>query len=244
MTPGEFRRSQNWIGGTRPGNALHVPPPVNELMGCLDPFERFLHDEPERTPLLIKAALAHAQFETIHPFLDGNGRLGRLLIPFLLYAEEALSEPVLYLSLYFKENRQAYYDRLQRVRTHGEWEEWLRFFLEGVLVTSKQGVATAKALLSLFEVDRHRLQSRAGRRAGSALQVHDVLQKAPILSIAEAAELSQLSEPTVSAVFNAMSDLGIMKEVTGRQRGRLYLYARYMELLAEGTEPAASDDQQ
>ncbi len=236
-TPGEFRRTQNWIGGSRPGTALYVPPPVDHLMDCLGPLEKFLHDEPARTPLLIKAALAHAHFETIHPFLDGTGRLGRLLITFLLCAEDALSEPILYLSLYFKQNREAYYEHLQRVRTHGEWERWLRFFLSGVLATSKQAVATARALLSLFDSDRQRLQSQTGRRAGSALQVHDVLQKHPILTIARAAELSQLSEPTVSAVFYAMEKLGVVNELTGRRRGRLYSYAPYLAILAEGTEP-------
>ena len=234
-TPGEVRRTQNWIGGTRPSDALFVPPPVDQLMACLGPFEKFLHDDPERTPLLLKAALAHAQFETIHPFLDGNGRLGRLLITFLLCAEGALSEPILYLSLYFKRHRETYYERLQRVRTHGEWEEWLRFFLDGVLTTSKEAVTTAKTLLSLFEEDRRRLQNETGRRAGSALQVHDVLQKHPILSIAKAAELSQLTEPTVSAVFSAMDQMGMIRELTGRQRGRLFSYGPYLDILAEGT---------
>ena len=234
-TPGEVRRTQNWIGGTRPSDALFVPPPVDQLMACLGPFEKFLHDDPERTPLLLKAALAHAQFETIHPFLDGNGRLGRLLITFLLCAEGALSEPILYLSLYFKRHRETYYERLQRVRTHGEWEEWLRFFLDGVLTTSKEAVTTAKTLLSLFEEDRRRLQNETGRRAGSALQVHDVLQKHPILSIAKAAELSHLTEPTVSAVFSAMDQMGMIRELTGRQRGRLFSYGPYLDILAEGT---------
>ncbi|MGM0578115.1 MAG: Fic family protein [Myxococcota bacterium] len=236
-TPGDFRRTQNWLGGTRPGNALYVPPPVHELMGCLDPFEKFLHDQPQRTPLLIKAALAHAQFETIHPFLDGNGRLGRLLITFLLCAEEALHEPILYLSLYFKEHREAYYERLQRVRTHGEWEEWLRFFLEATTTTARQAVDSARALLSLFAQDRRRLQESTGRRAGSALQIHDVLQRHPIISIGRAARESGLSEPTVSAVFKAMGDIDMVREVTGRQRGRMFSYGPYVELLAAGTEP-------
>jgi len=156
--PGEFRRSQNWIGGTRPGNALFVPPPPIEVMPCLGDLENFLHDRPERTPVLIKAALSHVQFERIHPFLDGNGRLGRLLITILLCAEGALSEPLLYLSLYFKTHRQVYYDLLQQVRIEGDWEEWLRFFLEGVKVTSEQASSAAIRLLKLFE--REALRAR------------------------------------------------------------------------------------
>ncbi|MCA9515310.1 MAG: Fic family protein, partial [Myxococcales bacterium] len=180
-TPGEFRRSQNWIGGTRPGNALYVPPPPDELMTCLGALERFLHEEPATTPLLVKAALAHAQFETIHPFLDGNGRLGRLLITLLLCADGALSEPTLYLSVYFKRHRAEYYERLQRVRTAGEWEAWLRFFATGVLETSREAVSTARALLALFDGDRARIQAATGRRAGSALRVHEAFKAHPIL---------------------------------------------------------------
>lgn len=234
--PGEFRRSQNWLGGTRPGNARYVPPPPDRLMDCLGAFEKFLHDQPERTPLLIKAALAHVQFETIHPFLDGNGRLGRLLITLLLCAEEALSEPILYLSLHFKSHRDEYYERLQRVRTHGEWEEWLRFFMEGVLAVSRQSVQTARATLKLFDDDRRRLQG-IGRPAGSALQMHDALQKRPILSINKAAELTGLSLTTVSSSLTRMIDLGMVTEITGGLRNRLFSYDPYMELLSEGTEP-------
>ncbi len=234
--PGEFRRSQNWIGGTRPGTARHVPPPPEQLMDCLDAFEMFLHDQPERTPLLIKAALAHVQFETIHPFLDGNGRLGRLLITLLLCAEEALSEPILYLSLHFKAHRDEYYERLQRVRTHGEWEEWLRFFLDGVLAVSRQAVDTARAVLTLFEQDRRSLQA-LGRPAGSALQIHEALQKHPLLDISTAAERTGLSLTTASTSLARMTDMGIVRELTGRRRGRLFAYGPYLDLLAQGTEP-------
>lgn len=205
-------------------------------MACLGDLEKFLHDQPARTPLLIKAALAHAQFETIHPFLDGNGRLGRLLITFLLCAEEALSEPILYLSLHFKQHRDEYYERLQRVRTHGEWEAWLRFFLEGVLDTSRQAVQTAKSALALFEQDRQRLQT-LGRTAGSALQVHAAMQRHPLMSIGRGAERTGLSQPTVSASLQRMTDLGMVREITGRQRDRLFAYDPYLQLLAEGTEP-------
>jgi len=246
QTPGEFRRSQNWLGGSRPGNARFVPPPPDRLMECLGPFELFIagdqltygQPEPEAPslPLLIKIALAHAQFETIHPFLDGNGRLGRLLIPLMLCEDGALRQPVLYLSLHFKTHREEYYDRLQRTRTHGEWEAWVRFFLEGVLSTAQKAVETAQAALALFDRDRKTLQA-IGRAAGSTLQVHEALQKQPILSIKKAASLTNLSEPTVSAAFARMEELAMVKEITGRQRDRLYSYAPYITLLAEGTEP-------
>jgi len=236
LTPGEFRRSQNWIGGTRPGNARYVPPPPERLMECLDPFEKFLHDQPERTPLLIKAALAHAQFETIHPFLDGNGRLGRLLITLLLCAEGALAEPILYLSLHLKQHRDTYYDLLQRVRSHGEWEEWQRFFLEGVLATSGLAVQTTRSALKLFAADRGRLRA-IGRAAGSTLQVHEALQQRPILSIKSAVASTGLTDPTVASALSRMEDMGIVRELTGRKRDRRYAYDPYLALLAEGTEP-------
>lgn len=234
--PGEFRRTQNWIGGSRPGTARYVPPPPDRLMDCLDPFEKFLHDQPTRTPLLLKAALAHAQFETIHPFLDGNGRLGRLLITLLLCAEEALAQPTLYLSLYFKAHRDEYYERLQRLRTHGEWEEWIRFFLAGVQVTAQQAVSTARRMVEMFAQHQDAIR-HLGRPAGTALQVHQVLQKYPILSVTRAAKLAGLSEPTVSAAFARMGALGLVREITGRQRDRRFAYRPYIELLDEGSEP-------
>ena len=205
-------------------------------MECLDAFEKFLHDQPERTPLLIKTALAHAQFETIHPFLDGNGRLGRLLITLLLCAEEALSQPILYLSLHFKSHRDEYYDRLQRVRTHGEWEEWFRFFLNGVLAVSRQSVETARAALALFDHDSRALKE-IGRPARSALQVHGAFQRRPVLSIAKAAELTGLSQPTVSSSLTRMIELGIVREITGGRRNRLFSYSPYMALLSDSAEP-------
>lgn len=236
LASGDFRSTQNWIGGSRPGNARYVPPPPEKLMDCLDPFEKFLHDQPDRTPLLIKAALAHAQFETIHPFLDGNGRLGRLLITFLLCAEGALTEPILYLSLHFKQHRDTYYELLQRVRSHGEWEEWLRFFLDGVLITSGLAVQTARSALALFARDRERLRG-IGRTAGSALQVHEALQSRPILSIKGGVARTGLTDPTVASAMSRLEDVGIVREITGRKRDKLYTYSPYLELLAEGTEP-------
>ena len=168
QTPGEFRRSQNWIGGTRPGNAAFVPPPAEEVLACMSKLEFFLHDQPEPTPVLLKAALAHVQFETIHPFLDGNGRLGRLLITLLLCAQKVLREPMLYLSLYFKTHRQYYYELLDNVRLTGDWEAWLDFFAEAVIVSATQSVETALHLLDLLNQDRDKI-SGLGRAAASTL---------------------------------------------------------------------------
>lgn len=234
--PGEFRRSQNWVGGTRPGNAVYVPPPPDQLIECLGPLEKFMHNDPVKTPLLIKAALAHVQFETIHPFLDGNGRLGRLLITFLFCAEGALHEPLLYLSLYFKQHRQQYYDLLQSVRLTGDWEDWLRFFITGVEVTANQAAQTARALMNLAAADEKRVQA-IGKPAGSALRVHRLLQAQPIISIASASSKLSLTAPTVTASLRHLEKLGIVHETTGRNYGRLYAYAKYLKILNEGTEP-------
>lgn len=234
--PGEFRRTQNWVGGTRPGNAQFVPPPPDQVMAAMGDLEKFLHGEPVRMPLLIKAALAHVQFETVHPFLDGNGRLGRLLITFLLCSEGALSEPILYLSLYFKTHRQAYYDLLQRVRTEGVWEKWLDFFLTGVLETAEQATSAAKQILKLFEKDRGRIET-LGRPAGSALRVHQYLQGKPITSVAMAAKALRVTEPTVRTSLAHLEKLRIVREMTGRQRNRLFVYDKYLDILDEGTEP-------
>ncbi len=232
-TPGEFRRTQNWIGGTRPGNALFVPPPPQEVMSCLGEMEKFLHDQPARTPVLIKAALSHVQFETIHPFLDGNGRLGRLLITFLLCAEGALSEPLLYLSLYFKTHRQLYYELLQQVRIKGDWEAWLVFFLEGVMVTSEQASSTARRLLTMFEEDRQRIET-IGRGANSTLRVHNLMRKKPLFSITYAKTELRLTVPTITSALKNLESLGIVKEVTGRSRDRLFVYGEYINILNEG----------
>jgi Fic family protein len=234
--PGEFRKTQNWIGGSRPGNARFVPPPPHRVMEYMGLLEKFLHDDPVKTPLLIKAALAHVQFETIHPFLDGNGRVGRLLIALLLCAEEALSEPMLYLSLYFKANRDAYYDLLQRVRTDGDWEAWLDFFLRGVIETTEQATRTAKKIMQLFTTDRTRIEA-LGRPAASALRVYDLLQRRVVLSIPKAAKQLTISQPTVSTAIDHLVKLGIAQEATGRKRKKLYMYDAYLKILREGTEP-------
>jgi Fic family protein len=235
-TPGEFRRSQNWVGGTRPGNAAFVPPPPERLMECLDSLERFFHDEKHKLPILVEAGLVHVQFETIHPFLDGNGRLGRLLITLLLCSKGALREPLLYLSLYFKMNRDRYYDLLQRVRTDGAWEEWLVFFLEGTEMTARSAADAAKQILTLFAKDRDRIQT-IGRAAASALRVHEYMQKKPLGAIGTVAEELKLSIPTVTVALDHLVRLGIAKEVTGKRRARVFGYSRYLKILSEGTEP-------
>ncbi len=236
--PGEFRRSQNWLGGSRPGNAVFVPPPPERLMDCLDPFEKFLHDEPQPMPSLIKAGLAHVQFETIHPFLDGNGRLGRMLITLLLCNDKVLSEPSLYLSLYFKIHRSDYYDQLQRVRLEGDWEGWLRFFLTGIAETAEQATTTAQKLWTLFDQDRQRIQAQ-GKIAGTALRVHDLLQQRPIVSITAACKALELTHPAVNKSLKKLENMGIVREITGKQRNRLYLYESYLNVLNEGLEPLA-----
>jgi Fic family protein len=234
--PGEFRRSQNWLGGSRPGNAIFVPPPPEHLMECLDPFERFLHDEAGPTPVLLKASLAHVQFETIHPFLDGNGRLGRLLITLILINEGVLREPLLYLSLYFKTHRSDYYDHLQRVRLQGDWEGWLRFFLQGVFETAQQAVESARTVRDLFEQDRERI-GRLGRIAGSCLQLHRRLQQKAIVNIPDSARELEINRTTISNCIRRLQELGIVREITGQRRNRLFVYDRYVQILSEGTEP-------
>ena len=235
--PGEFRRSQNWIGGTRPGNAAFVPPPPERVVECMSDLERFLH---QRTtyPALIRAALAHVQFETIHPFLDGNGRLGRLLITLTLCEEGTLKEPILYLSLYFKTHRARYYELLQQVRQKGDWEAWLEFFLEGVIDTSEQGVASARRLIELFDRDKDKI-STLKRAAASALRVHSELQKAPLLSVPVAAKKLGISQPTIQKSLDHLTKLGVVREVTGKRRRRIYEYTSYLKILDEGTEPLA-----
>jgi Fic family protein len=233
---GEFRRSQNWIGGTRPGNAEFVPPPPAHVGSCMSDLERFLHEPSSGLTTLIKAGLAHVQFETIHPFLDGNGRLGRLLITLLLCAEGVLRAPLLYLSLYFKTHRQTYYALLQRVREEGAWEEWLEFYLEGVRDTAAQAARTAQRILELFAADRTKIET-LGRAASSAVRVHDRIKEDPLLSIPAASSRLKLAQPTVSRAVSQLSRLGVLKEVTGRSRGRIFAYKAYLAILDEGTEP-------
>ena len=232
---GEFRRSQNWIGGTRPGNAQFVPPPYTAVPDCMAALERFCHAD-DGLPSLVRAGLAHVQFETIHPFLDGNGRVGRLLVALLLCDAGALRQPLLYLSLYFKQHRSHYYDLLNRVRDTSDWEEWLAFFLEGVQVTAEGAVATSRRLAETFAADRAAIEGAAGRRAGSALRVLDALKMRPVLSLAEVCNRSGLSFPAASSAMQTLAGKGIVRELTGRPRNRLFCYDRYLSILAEGTE--------
>lgn len=235
--PGEFRRTQNWIGGTRPGNARFVPPPANEVMPAMGALEKFLHDDPEPTPILIKAALAHAQFETIHPFLDGNGRVGRLLITLLLCSPDnrVLSRPLLYLSLYLKRHREVYYDHLQRVRMRGGWEDWVRFFLEGVIEVARSATDTTRRIVELIEQDRARVHG-LGRASGSAARTHDLAVREVVLTIPETAPRIGVSEPTAAKALAHLVSLGVLEEITGRPRNKVFVYRKYLNLLQEGTE--------
>jgi Fic family protein len=232
--PGEFRRSQNWIGGTRPGSAHFVPPPPELVMEAMGALELFLHADRPDLPALVKAGLVHVQFESIHPFLDGNGRVGRLLIVFLLCAAGILREPVLYLSLYLKTHRQRYYELLDRVRTEGDWEAWLEFFLDGVREAADQAAATARRIVELFNTDEKRIAG-LGRAAGSVRRIHEFLQTNPICSIPGAARKLGISAPTVAKSFAHMGRLGILREITGKRRRRLFVYYRYLAILNSET---------
>ena len=234
--PGEFRRTQNWIGGSRPGTATYVPPSPLRLMDCLGALETFMHAEKPFVPSLVKAGLIHVQFESIHPFLDGNGRLGRLLITLFLVDKGILREPLLYLSLFLKQNRAAYYDLLQGVRETGSWEAWTQFFLLGIAETAEQAVDIARRLLRLFEIDRDLIEG-IGRRASSGLRVHQHMQSHALVTIASAATALKLSPPTIAKSLDSLRALGIVHEATGRQRGRLFAYTAYLDLLNAGTEP-------
>ena len=236
--PGAFRTSQNWIGGTRPGNAIFVPPPPQEVMPALHDLESFLHDKKDRLPPLIKAGLAHVQFETIHPFLDGNGRLGRLLITLYLCERGVLRAPLLYLSLYFKQHRETYYRLLQEVRERGAWEAWLEFFLEGIADTANQAFQTANKIVALFQEDRQRIGAEAAA-PNSVLRVHELLQTSPYVTAPGARKKSGLALPTVNAALDQLVKLGMVTEVTGKKRGRVYAYRRYLDLLSDA---APSDD--
>jgi Fic family protein len=228
--PGEFRKTQNWIGGTRPGNAAYVPPPPEYVMDRMGQLELFLHQEDDRLPILIRAGLVHAQFETIHPFLDGNGRVGRMLVTFMLTATGMLREPVLYLSLFFKKHRRTYYDRLNGTRSDEAWRPWLDFFLQGIRDTANQAAQTAIDIDRLFRSDQEVI-SHFGRGAPSALLIYPLAQANPIFSIKHAAEKAGLTFPTASAAIQRLADAGILRESSGKRRDRLFRYAKYLEIL-------------
>ena len=234
-TPGEFRRSQNWIGGSRPDNAAFVPPPAEDVMECMGKLEMFLHDQPKATPVLLKAALAHVQFETIHPFLDGNGRLGRLLVTLLLCDQKVLTEPMLYLSLYFKTHRQYYYELLNNVRLTGDWEAWLDFFAEAVIFTANQAVETAQQLADLAKQDQDKIKD-LGRASVSTLKIHHELTRQPIATAGSLVRRANLTAATVNKCLAHLIDLGIVKELTEQKRNRIFSYARYIKILNQGLE--------
>lgn len=237
--PGEVRRSQVWIGGTRPGNAVFVPPPADVVPDCLQHLERFINDEPESTPPLVKAALAHVQFETIHPFLDGNGRIGRLLIVMQLVADGVLREPMLYPSLFFKTHRALYYELLNGVRLNGDWERWLDYFAEGIETSASQAVTTANAMLKLVNKDRDRIAG-IGRAATSALAVHLAMQRQPLATSAALAKATRLTPATINKSLVHLERIGIVGELTNRQRGRVFSYKRYVEALGAEPEPGTT----
>ena len=239
--PGEFRRSQNWIGGTRPGNALYVPPPADRLDRCLTDLEGFIHEDASGLPPLIKAGLIHVQFESIHPFLDGNGRIGRLLVTLYLCEFDGMEHPLLYLSLWLKENRATYYRLLQEVREHGAWEAWLEFFLEGVTQTANRAFDAARAIVALFEGDRVRIAG-GGASAHSALRIHEFLQRNPFATAGRLAEATGLTPPTVNAALRELERLDVVQEVTGRRRGRVFAYQGYLNILNEGTNAIPGND--
>lgn len=230
--PGEFRRSQNWIGGTRPGNAAFVPPPAENVLDCMGALEKFLHDIPQATPPLLKAALAHVQFETIHPFLDGNGRLGRLLITLILCEQKVLRSPLLYLSLYFKEHRQYYYELLNSIRVTGDWETWLLFFAEAVNAVAKEGVRSISHLATMAGKNRAMLYD-LGRAAISVERIHEAILKRPIVSAGWLVDATGLSMATVNKSLIHLEALNIVQRLHEGKRNRLFVYGEYMRILGE-----------
>lgn len=228
--PGEFRRSQNWIGGTRPGNALFVPPSVDHLAACMNDFEKFLHDG--TLPILIKAGLAHVQFETIHPFLDGNGRVGRLLITLLLCANGMLNEPILYLSLYLKQNRHTYYELLQEVRRNGTWETWLEFFLIGVYESAKQSIQTAQKINDIFKKDHEKI-SYLGRARFSCEQTLEYMKHLPQVTVPLLAQALKITPPTARNALNQLKSMDVLEEISGKKRDKVYVYRNYLDVLED-----------
>ena len=233
--PGQYRTSQNWIGGTRPGNAVFVPPPPNMVESCMGNLEKFIHDMKSVTPVLLKAAISHVQFEKIHPFLDGNGRLGRLLISLLLYENKVLQKPLLYLSLYFKIHRQAYYEHLTNVRINGDWEKWIDFFADAVIHTSNQAVNTAKNLIALINNHEAKVNSM-GRASSTALVVYRCFVKQPVLNANAIQTQTSLSAATIHSSLENLIKLGILEEVSQKKRNKIFVYKEYINILNEGTE--------
>jgi Fic family protein len=232
--PGEIRRSQNWIGGTRPGNAVYVPPPPHEVPRLLGELEKYLHAE-DPLPPLVRAGLAHVQFETIHPYLDGNGRLGRLLVTLLLEEWKLLFQPLLYLSLFFKRRREDYYRALNHVRTDGDWEGWIAFFLEGVATIAEEAVQSARELFALVSRDRGRVMT-ASKASVVASRLFEELPRHPVVTIVGAVKLLETTKPTAAKAIALLEEVGVLTETTGRRRDRTFSYAKYLDRLRVGTE--------
>lgn len=232
--PGHFRTSQNWIGGARPGNAAFVPPPPDKLTDCLDSLEKYIHKGND-LPQLVRIGLVHVQFETIHPFLDGNGRLGRLLIALLLEQWRLLSSPLLYISVYFKRNREEYYDRLASIRKDGDWEGWTLFFLEGVASMGREATVTAEELFKLLERDRLTLLG-ATNSSVSGLRLLDQLASHPYMTLSRAVQVLGTSKPTATKAMSLLAENGILREIDTEKRPRTFVYQEYIDLLKEDTE--------
>lgn len=228
-TPGEFRKSQNWIGGTRPGNAKFVPVSVEKLPESLNSFEKFMNGE-DSIPVLVKAALIHYQFETIHPFLDGNGRIGRLLITLYLYEKGFLKTPCLYMSLFLKKHRSLYYEYLNSVRFNGNWEQWISFFLEGIYETAKNAKNILKAIQQLFNADLEKIKTLK-RAKESALAVFECFKQKPLLTVSELVKLTKLSKPTIAKTIEHLIKFDIVKPVTDKSWGQIYSYTQYIDKL-------------
>lgn len=228
---GEVRRSQNWIGGTRPGNAVHVPPPPNLLGDLLSDFEKYLHADND-LPDLVRAGLLHAQFETIHPYLDGNGRIGRLLVTLLFEHWGLLSSPLLYLSLFLKRHRDEYYRLLNLIRSEGDWEAWVKFFLEGVAVTAEEATDTAQQLSNLVNGDRERLLKEKNAIVPS-IRVFELLPLKPMLTIGSITKTLKITKPTAAKVVDVLTKCKILTEHSGKKRDRVFAYAKYMDVLRD-----------
>ena len=238
-TPGEFRRSQNWIGppGSTLGTARYIPPPPHEMTEALSNLERFIHDDVPH-PALIKVGLVHAQFETIHPFLDGNGRVGRLLITFLLCEKGILRRPLLYLSHHFRLHQTEYYERLQAIRDAGDWEGWLMFFLQGVQDVSIEATETARRIVSIREEHRRLITSKLGKSIGGGLTLLEALYKRPVVTVPHVADITNLAFPNANNLVNRFNELGLLREMTGQRRNRRFAYKPYLELLSTPAAPA------
>jgi Fic family protein len=234
--PGEVRRSQNWIGGTRPGNAVYVPPPPHALAEVLSAFEKYMHAE-DTNPPLVRAGLLHVQFETIHPYLDGNGRIGRLLVTLLLEHWKVLAKPLLYLSLFFKRHRDDYYRRLSAVRVDGDWEGWTDFFLAGVATIADEGVASARDLFALVTADRQSVL-RNDTTSAAAVRLFELLPRHPLVNVASVMKLLETSKPTAARAIDSLEAAGVLIETTGKKRDRWYAYQRYLDRLRVGTDLA------